>query len=409
MLCCDFAQACADGEWGDYKSDSTTTPGIVIRVAIGDGCKICIQVWEFGYQLLFTWFEFYKHIKSSRSFEVQVNAARKNMEELHARCYHLESLCERLTSGRKVARKEVYATAKELRQFWNVKRIPAMKGIPRITVPSRTGGFEEVFVFSDPREPLRCGESFQMVLAERRVAAMDASHHIYPDQGEKLFNKMLQSNPNVKMDIKQTMTVTSAFEKYVKDADRHDAGCEEYEVEVDDAEGKDDEDHDDDDEVGSSPKKSCGVLYTATGEQVMFPMDSKTLSSLSLGSTAARGGAPASEPPHATMPTEPKSDFDVIDTPRKPANGGSVLSSPREGSDAGGSVAMSCARPSLHGASFDDFDDGLQQDSDDALSEDGPADDASGTRIFVMLCYPTPFIMLDMLASFETLRWLLAM
>ena len=73
----------------------------------------------------------------------------------------------------------MYASAKELKALWGVTRLPKMEGVPKIIVPCRTGsGCERVFVFEDPREPLRTGRKFSMNTAERKVLALTPDHHV---------------------------------------------------------------------------------------------------------------------------------------------------------------------------------------------------------------------------------------
>lgn len=363
-----MAKASGENEWAAYANDSTTTPGTVLSLPSGDACKKCLKVWEFAYRLMYTWIEFCKLLRSDKSFELQVFSARNHLGDLNARCFHLERVFETMVCGRKVAKKEIYASAKELRQLWNLKRLPSMKGIPIVAVPSKNGT-EELYVFEDPREPLRTGEHFQMAVASREIIAMGESQHLHSLQGEQLFSKVLNAHPSGKLEHRKTLTVSAAFEKFVKGGQADEAGEDGDEDDQDDQDGlKDDDAADDGAGLGFvPPRRQDGCLYTAMGDAVTFPLDEKA--ALLLGSLRNRQVLIQGQSTEMGADANSSMQDDMLNlhtTPQKQTTEQPDLS-PREGSDAGQSAACSGPFHSAHGMSNDDLGtlDGQGEDSED--------------------------------------------
>lgn len=368
-------------EWGESVKDSTSVPGEVLCVACGDACKLCLNCWEMCFRLLYTWIEFCKLIRTDKKFELQFQSSRKSLGDLARRAFHLESVVEKLMCGRRVGRPEIYASARELRELWQVKRLPAMRGVPKITLPSKKGGgYEELYVFADPREPLRTGESFQMVVGERDIYAMHPDQHLHADQGNQIFSKMMQNTPVCRTDMKRPLTVLAAYDKYIENA----GGDEDEEAEEHGS--WDNQDSGDDENWVPGHATFDNTLYTATGRVARLPIDMKMLLSTVGASPNAfvQGVAQQGRPsPFAAEPDEVGNGYastgNAEETPRKSGDAQEEAKASPRSQMGEGSVAGSRGAFSNRAGSVDDLDaEGEPQiaceesDSNDDAQQDDP-------------------------------------
>ena len=372
--CMILASVCKPEDWGQTAQDSTSSPGQVTLVCVGDACKKCLRVWQFAWRLLLTWIEFCRKVRTDKNFEAQFQLARNTLAALEERAFHAEQVVEKMACGRRVGRQEIYASAADLRKLWKVKRIPNMRDVPRIYLPMKSGqGYEELFVFDDPREPLRTGESFQTAYAERDLFAMAPHQHLHSEQGKQVFSKVLQAGPGNKVGAKNGMTVSKAFEKYVqKDSLMHDEAAipdEEDENCTDDDLDAQPEKHDDLDDV----------LFTATGKTVKLQLGAATMARL-LASMPARGGLMGGSELSSSSGREMRPGETLQGAPGTPQAGpegvASTLPAPSPehlGSNTGATSPRAGAIPQMSPNSKAEDEDSGEEGEDDDDNDDGDA------------------------------------
>ena len=74
-----------------------------------------------------------------------------------------------------------------------------MKGIPRITVKTPTGGTEILLVFDDAREPLRTGFAYSDHYLERSILPMPIEHHAPSIDGTLFSIQLVQHAPSLSL------------------------------------------------------------------------------------------------------------------------------------------------------------------------------------------------------------------